>query len=165
MRGVIILCVLLLSGCINIYGPEKSEGQENKTSDAGNTGMPEKVQTLTLSNRSPQELTAAVVRYYRLKGVSLSVQDSGSGLVAGSGNDPQQAAQWLDCGSFSQPDNLTLDYRLVTQVWSAGEGSHVMIQVTGIAGKVAGDGNDKVKPQECFSTGAFERELAEELRK
>ncbi|ARU93333.1 hypothetical protein [Tatumella citrea] len=165
MRRIILLSVLLLCGCINIYGPEKSEGQENKTTAPDSTGMDASVQTLTIGNRTPQELIAVVIRYYQQAGVTPTVRDSNNGIIAASGDAPGLAGKWLDCGSYQAPEQLTLHYRLVTQVWAAAEGSHVMIQVSGLAGKIASDGNDKVKPQECSSSGIFETRLEELLRK
>ncbi|EKR1393768.1 hypothetical protein KF369_002115, partial [Salmonella enterica subsp. enterica serovar Dublin] len=50
-------------------------------------------------------------------------------------------------------------------VWSAGEGSNVSVMVTGSAGLDTADGNDKVNPVECKSTGIFEKDLLEWLRK
>lgn len=39
------------------------------------------------------------------------------------------------------------------------------ITVNGVAGLTADDGNDKIKPVECNSSGAFENALLERLRK
>lgn len=160
-----MLMILLLSGCINIYGPEKSEGQENKVATSGEQGMPDTVKTFTIANRSPQELSAAVIRYYQLAGVTPTIRDSSNGIIAASGDDPALAAKWLDSGTCQAAGDLTRHYRLVTQVWAAAEGSEAMIQVNGLAGKVAADRNDKVKPQECASSGVFETGLEEMLRK
>ncbi len=165
MKLTILFSVLLLAGCINIYGPDKTEGQENKAPDVGIPGMSDAVPSVTVTNRSPQELAVAVAGYYRQKGLTLTVQDTASGIVAATGSAPAQALQWLDCGAMQTPPNLRTNYRLVTQIWPAGEGSHVMTQVTGITGKVAADGNDKVKPQECKSSGVFEQGISEMIRK
>ncbi|MDJ6541288.1 Uncharacterised protein [Salmonella enterica subsp. arizonae] len=67
---------------------------------------------------------------------------------------------YLDCSLLPQTQNIQEHYRIVAQVWSAGEGSNVSVMVTGTA-----DGNDKVKPVESKSTGIFEKDLLERLRK
>ncbi|CQP28153.1 Uncharacterised protein [Salmonella enterica subsp. enterica serovar Typhimurium str. DT104] len=72
---------------------------------------------------------------------------------------------YLDCSLLPQTQNIQEHYRIVAQVWSAGEGSNVSVMVTGTAGLDTADGNDKVKPVECQSTGIFEKDLQERLRK
>ncbi|MGQ8815963.1 hypothetical protein [Serratia sp. NA_13] len=40
-----------------------------------------------------------------------------------------------------------------------------MVQINGVAGLATPDGNDKVKPLECKSSGVLEKDLLEALRK
>ncbi|EJR6475830.1 hypothetical protein NXM83_000756 [Salmonella enterica subsp. enterica serovar Urbana] len=81
------------------------------------------------------------------------------------GDDPELSSLYLDCSLLPQTQNIQEHYRIVAQVWSAGEGSNVSVMVTGTAGLDTADGNDKVKPVECKSTGIFEKDLQERLRK
>ncbi|EMZ7258643.1 hypothetical protein ABE341_005276 [Salmonella enterica] len=98
--------------------------------------------------------------YFREKAITASVNDHTTGIIAGIGDDPELSSLYLDCSLLPQTQNIQEHYRIVAQVWSAGEGSNVSVMVTGTA-----DGNDKVKPVESKSTGIFEKDLLERLRK
>lgn len=121
--------------------------------------------SISIGNRNPQEQLNAVELYYQQKGLTSSVTDPDMGVVAAIGHDDEQASLFLDCSMLPQTQNIQEQYRIVTQVWSAGEGSHVSVSVTGVAGLTTADGNDKVKPVECKSTGTFEKDLMERIRK
>ncbi|MEA1065278.1 hypothetical protein [Erwinia sp. HR93] len=165
MRNVLItLCAVSLAGCINVYGPVKT-GMQDAPSDMPSAGMSAGAQAAKIGNRKPDELFNAVTQHYREKGLNSTVEDSGTGIIAAAGDDPELSAQYLDCSMLSQTQNIQEHYRIVTQVWSAGEGSNIAVSVTGVAGLTAPDGNDKVKPVECKSTGVFERDLLERLKK
>ncbi len=165
MKLHIPLLAFTLAGCINVYGPVKTAGQSDASSDQQMPGMGDVVSATKIGNRKPKELLSAVELYYQQKGLSPSVQDSATGIVAVSGSDDELAGLYLDCSVLPQTQNIQRRFRIVTQVWSAGEGSNISVEVTGVAGLVAADGNDKVKPTECKSTGLFEKDLLERLRK
>jgi hypothetical protein len=120
---------------------------------------------IKIGNRKPDELISAVQLYYQKKGMTPAVNDQTTGIIAAIDEDVEFASLILDCSEVKQSQNIQERYRVVTQVWSAGEGSNVLVTVTGTAGLVAADGNDKVKPVECKSTGTFEKDLLEMLRK
>lgn len=123
-------------------------------------GMSEQISTSFIGNRKPDELLNAVELYFREKAITASVNDHTTGIIAGIGDDPELSSLYLDCSLLPQTQNIQEHYRIVAQVWSAGEGSNVSVMVTGTA-----DGNDKVKPVESKSTGIFEKDLLERLRK
>lgn len=155
-----------LSGCISIYGPVKPGVQQpSNNSSPQASGMSEIVSTTVIGNRKPEELLDAVELYYREKNITASVNDRTSGIIAGTGDDPELSSLYLDCSVLAQTQNIQESYRIVTQVWNAGEGSNVTVTVTGLAGLTAADGNDKIKPVECKSSGTFEKDLLEQLRK
>ena len=160
------LIPFFLTGCINVYGPVKAGGQSSNPAqsvDASetSTSAPE----IKIGNRNPDELINAVQLYYQQRGMTPVVNDQTIGIVAAVGENVELASLILDCTEVKQTQNIQERYRVVTQVWSAGEGSNVAVSVTGSAGLVTADGNDKVKPVECKSTGAFEKDLLERLRK
>ena len=130
MKLTILLTVFFLAGCINIYGPNKTEGQENKAAQPGDTGTSGGTGSTTVMNRKPAELLTDIGQYYQSQGITPQLEDVGSGIVAATGDDPALAREWLDCGTFQNSLNIIPHYRLVTQVWSAGEGSHITSLVT-----------------------------------
>ncbi len=157
---------LCLGGCITVYGPVKTGGQQQQDSQSGQQpGMSEQISTSFIGNRKPDELLNAVALYFREKAITASVNDQTTGIIAGTGDDPELSSLYLDCSLLPQTQNIQEHYRIVAQVWSAGEGSNVLVMVTGTAGVDTADGNDKVKPVECKSTGIFEKDLLERLRK
>lgn len=127
--------------------------------------MTEAVSSAVIGNRKPDELLNAVSLYFNQKGIAPVVDDRETGIIAGAGDNPELAERYLDCSMLPQTQNIQERYRIVAQVWSAGEGSNVSVNVTGVAGLVAADGNNKVKPTECKSNGVFEKDLLELLRK
>lgn len=156
----------LLSGCITVYGPVKTGTQSDQTAQQQVPGMTSSnEQIVSIGNRKPDELLNAAQLYYKEKGLTASVNNSEVGIVAATGNDDELAALFLDCSMLSQTQNIKEQYRVITQVWSAGEGSNVSVNVTGVAGLIAADGNDKIKPVECKSTGTFEKDMLERLTK
>lgn len=164
MRRLIPAIALLLSGCISVYGPVKPGNQGDATQSKA-PGMSDVVSVVKIGNRNPQELFNAITAYYQQKGLTPTVQDNATGIVAAASRDEAVVSVYLDCSALSQTQNIQEQSRIVTQVWSAGEGSNVSVVVTGVVGLVTPDGNDKVKPVECKSTGLFERDLLEILRK
>lgn len=167
MRYVLTTCLAFcLSGCISIYGPIKPGVQQpSDNSSPQATEMSELVSTTVIGNRKPEELLNAVELYYREKNITASVNDRTSGIIAGTGDNPELSSLYLNCSALPQTQNTQESYRIVTQVWSASEGSNVSVTVTGLAGLTAADGNDKIKPVECKTTGDFEKDLLERLRK
>lgn len=164
MRRILATAVALcLGGCITVYGPVKTGGQQQQDSQL--PGMSEQMSTSFIVNRKPDELLNAVALYFREKAITASVNDQTTGIIAGTGDDPELSSLYLDCSLLPQTQNIQEHYRIVAQVWSAGEGSNVSVMVTGTAGLDTADGNDKVKPVECKSTGIFEKDLQERLRK
>lgn len=167
MRYLIIgAMAIMLSGCINIYGPVKARGNQQASGrDASLPGMSDVVTSTLIGNRQPDELINAVRQWFQQEGLTPEVDSAALGIVASDGDDEINAGLWLDCSQLPQTQNIQQQYRIVAQVWSAGEGSNVAVSVTGIAGLVTADGNDKVKPVECKSTGLFDKDLLERLRK
>lgn len=160
------LIPFFITGCINVYGPVKAGGQSsNSEQSVDASGMLTSAPSIKIGNRKPDELINAVQLYYQKKGMTPVVNDQTIGIVAAVGEDVEFASLILDCTEVKQTQNIQERYRVVTQVWSAGEGSNVSVSVTGTAGLVTADGNDKVKPVECKSTGAFEKDLLERLSK
>lgn len=164
-----MVCCLLpffLTGCINVYGPVKTGPEAQSTSQNDDaTGMSTPAPSIKIGNRKPDELLNAAQLYYQQKGMTPVVNDQNIGIIAADGEDVEIASLILDCSEVKQTQSIQEHYRVVTQVWSAGEGANVSVSVTGTAGLVTADGNDKVKPVECKSTGAFEKDLLERLRK
>ncbi|QZY35096.1 hypothetical protein HU826_12035 [Enterobacter cancerogenus] len=166
LRIAYCLMPFLLSGCISVYGPVKTGGDAQNTSQSDDAaGMAESASVVKIGNRKPDELINSVQLYYQQKGIPAVINDHTIGIVAAVGDDVELASLMLDCSEVKQTQNIQERYRVVTQVWSAGEGSNVSVSVTGTAGLVTPDGNDKVKPVECKSTGTFEKDLLERLRK
>lgn len=163
----IILYSCLLCGCISVYGPMKTGTQDSQTAQNAQSrqpGMSDSPSAVQIGNRKPDELINAVELYYQQKGLNAAVKNSEMGIVAAVGSDDELSGLFLDCSTLEQSQNIKRQYRIVTQVWSAGEGSLVSFSVTGIAGLTMADGNDKVKPVACKSTGMFEKDLLERLR-
>lgn len=160
------LIPFFLTGCINVYGPVKAGGQSsNPAQSVDASGMSTSAPAIKIGNRKPDELINAVQLYYQQKGMTPAVNDQITGIIAAAGDDVELASLILDCSEVKQTQNIQESYRVVTQVWSAGEGSNVSVTATGTAGLITADGNDKVKPVECKSTGTFEKGLLESLRK
>lgn len=163
-----VCCILpiFLTGCISIYGPVKA-GPEKQSSSQNDdaAGMSASAAIVKIGNRKPDELINSVQLYYQQKGMPPAVNDQTTGIVAAVGDDIELASLILDCTEIKQTQNIQQNYRVVTQVWNAGEGASVSVSVTGTAGLITADGNDKIKPVECKSTGTFEKDLLERLRK
>ncbi len=100
-------------------------------------GMSEQISTSFIGNRKPDELLNAVALYFREKAITASVNDQTTGIIAGTGDDPELSSLYLDCSLLPQTQNIQEHYRIVAQVWSAGEGSNVSVMVTGTAGGVS----------------------------
>ncbi|MDK9140890.1 hypothetical protein QQE65_13680 [Salmonella enterica subsp. enterica serovar Telelkebir] len=83
----------------------------------------------------------AVERYFRERAITASVNDQNTGIIAGTGDDPELSSLYLDCSLLPQTQNIQEQYRIVAQVWSAGEGSNVSVMVTGTAGLDIADGS------------------------
>ncbi|AJO76902.1 hypothetical protein [Pseudomonas sp. MRSN 12121] len=165
MRTLAILSgVLLLAGCISVYGPVKDGSQSQQGGDQS-PGMESSSGTVRIGNRAPGELFTAVENFLGQKALPIKVRDAETGILVSAGDDAEIAGTYLDCSETGQEQNLQASYRIVVQVWSAGEGSNVSVQVTGVAGLTTADGNDKVKPTQCTSTSIFEKDLLEMLRK
>lgn len=166
LKMVSCILPLFLTGCINVYGPVKGGPETQSTSQNDDAaGMSASSSIIKIGNRKPDELISAVQLYYQKKGMTPAVNDQTTGIIAAVGEDVEFASLILDCSEVKQTQNIQESYRVVTQVWSAGEGSNVSVTVTGTAGLITADGNDKVKPTECKSTGSFEKDLLERLRK
>lgn len=162
---VISLLSLFLSGCIAVYGPYKpGEVQCTKT---GSTvpGMSEVITPTKIGNRNPNELTNAATLFFNEKGLENVSILSDVGIVSAYGGSLSITELYLNCSELTQTQNIQEQYRIIAQFWNAGEGTNISIQVTGTAGLVTGDGNDKIKPVECKSTEVFELGLLERLRK
>ncbi|MGK0736972.1 hypothetical protein ACSFCT_09305 [Yokenella regensburgei] len=162
---LIVSLSFILSGCINVYGPAKMGARSEQDNGQQNPGMSDGLSVTKIGNRKPDELINAIQLYYQQKGLNIDVSNAGVGIIASTGHDDELADLLLDCSMLAQTQNIQEQYRIVSQVWSAGEGSNVSVEVTGVAGLTAADGNDKVKPVECKSTGTFEKDLLERLHK
>ncbi|EBG7061315.1 hypothetical protein FJL43_12325 [Salmonella enterica subsp. enterica] len=103
--------------------------------------MSEQISTSFIGNRKPDELLNAVERYFREKAITASVNDQTTGIITGTGDDPELSSLYLDCSLLPQTQNIQEHYRIVAQVWSAGEGSNVSVMVTGTAGLDTADGS------------------------
>ncbi|EBA6580165.1 hypothetical protein B2J35_01820 [Salmonella enterica] len=103
--------------------------------------MSEQISTSFIGNRKPDELLNTVERYFREKAITASVNDQNTGIIAGTGDDPELSSLYLDCSLLPQTQNIQEHYRIVAQVWSAGEGSNVSVMVTGTAGLDIADGS------------------------
>lgn len=73
-------------------------------------------------------------RYFREKAITASINDQTTGIITGTGDDPELSSLYLDCSLLPQTQNIQEHYRIVAQVWSAGQGSNVSVMVTGTAG-------------------------------
>lgn len=160
-----MIVMLMLTGCVSVYGPTKTGNQPAGGSTATDPRLPDSANAALIGNRKPDELLDRVVAVLGDKGITPTLTDRHLGVVGFSGSDSELAGLYLDCSVQATPSNLTQEYRILVQVYSAGEGSHVMVQVTGVAGLTTSDGNDKVKPFECKSSGVLEKDLLEALRK
>lgn len=159
--------LLCLAGCIQVYGPVKTGTQQDGSSNS--TGATETVEagtamSMLIGNRHQDELYDATLRYFHEKGMLPLAADPQTGVIATTGNDPELSLLYLDCSALKQTQNIQQQYRIAALIWSAGEGSRVSIMVNGIAGLTTADGNDKIKPVECLSTGVFEKDLLARLR-
>jgi hypothetical protein len=166
MRAIILstTIALFLSGCITVYGPVKTDSLTNKD-EVPSQGMEDSISSVVIGNRKSTELLNSAQIYVRQKNIPIRVFDDVVGIIAGAGNDPKLASLYIDCSMFPQPENMQESYRVILQIWDGDEGGHVLINVTGFAKLMAPDGNQKVKDVECKSTGIFERDLIEMLRK
>ncbi|EBF9057776.1 hypothetical protein FIB43_18855 [Salmonella enterica] len=86
MRRILATAAALcLGGCITVYGPVKTGGQQQQDSQAGQQpGMSEQISTSFIGNRKPDELLNAVALYFREKAITASVNDQTTGIIAGS---------------------------------------------------------------------------------
>ncbi|WP_336192970.1 hypothetical protein [Providencia stuartii] len=159
----IILLPFLLSGCITINGPVKNGSGVDQPSTTETSTLTTAETTTTIGNRHPDEIFIAVTNFYTTKGLTPIIQNKDVGIIATSGDNLDIAGEYLDCDSAGKGQNMQESYRIVTQVWSSGEGTNVSIQVNGIYQLVTPDGNDKVKPTACKSSGAFESALLQIL--
>lgn len=177
-RVLLVISTLALSGCIQIYGPVKeansSEGSSASPELPASTETPDSPgssksadvgSSMKVGNRKPDELFDKSLAFFTAKGLNASIRESEAGVIAATGSDESLASTWLDCSAVEQTQNIQQSYRVVAQIWSAGEGSNVSVQVNGLAGLTTPDGNDKIKPVECKSRGIFEKDLLEALRK
>ncbi len=162
MRYPILLLAVMLGGCVSVYGPTKTGNQPGKVADSADY-EPAAAVTL-IGNRKPDELLSRTKAWFAQKGLKAAVADDRLGLVGATGDDAELAGLYLNCPEQSGPSNLHKTYRVLVQIFSAGEGTNVMAQVNGVAELVAADGNDKVKPFACSSSGVFEKDLLEALR-
>lgn len=165
MRHYILLLGLALSGCVSVYGPTKTGNQPAEaTSPAEGTPVAGMKPTL-IGNRKPDELIARTEAVLAQKGLKATLVDPHLGIVGTVGDDAELASLLLNCSDQPGPTNLHATYRILVQIFSAGEGTNVLVEVNGVAGLAAADGNDKVKPFECASSGVFEKDLLQALRK
>jgi hypothetical protein len=165
MRHFIFLLALALSGCVSVYGPTKTGNQPGSAADSAASEPTAVAKPTLIGNRKPDELLTRTEAIFAQKGLKTTVVDPLMGIVGTTGNDAELASLYLTCSDQPGPSNLNATYRILVQIFSAGEGTYVMAQVNGVAGLVAADGNDKVKPFECSSSGVFEKDLLQALRK
>nr|WP_260441540.1 hypothetical protein [Serratia fonticola] len=165
MRYWLVLLVGVLSGCVSVYGPTKTGNQPLGTPDTTDSVPAVTAKSTLIGNRKPEELLTRTAEIFTQKGLNGAVVDNHLGIVGATGNDAELASLYLTCSDQPGPSNLNQRYRILVQIFSAGEGANVMVQVNGIAGLVTPDGNEKVKPVECPSSGIFEKDLLEALRK
>lgn len=92
MRRILATAAALcLGGCITVYGPVKTGGQQQQDSQSGQQpGMSEQISTSFIGNRKPDELLNAVELYFREKAITASVNDPTTGIIAGNGSVIQQ---------------------------------------------------------------------------
>ncbi|HFZ8854360.1 TPA: hypothetical protein ACIVXL_001585 [Salmonella enterica subsp. houtenae serovar 1,40:z4,z23:-] len=92
MRRILATAAALcLGGCITVYGPVKTGGQQQQDSQAGQQpGMSEQISISFIGNRKPDELLNAVALYFREKAITVSVNDQTTGIIAGKRNAEQQ---------------------------------------------------------------------------
>lgn len=85
MRRILATAAALcLGGCITVYGPVKTGGQQQQDSQSGQQpGMSEQISTSFIGNRKPDELLNAVALYFREKAITASVNDQTTGIIAG----------------------------------------------------------------------------------
>lgn len=87
---------LCLGGCITVYGPVKTGGQQQQGSQTGQQpGMSEQISTSFIGNRKPDELLNAVALYFREKAITASVNDQTTGIIAGTPFPELINQQWL----------------------------------------------------------------------
>lgn len=165
MKLLTAIAMLMLTGCVSVYGPTKTGNQPVEGNSAVDPSLAGADNGALIGNRKPDELLDRVVAVLAAKGITPTLTDHHLGVVGVSGSESELAGLYLDCSVQTTPSNLTEEYRILIQVYSAGEGSHVMVQVNGVAGLTTPDGNDKVKPFECKSSGVLEKDLLEALRK
>ncbi len=165
MRLLTVITILMLTGCVSVYGPTKTGNQPAGGSSSAAPRVAETANPTLIGNRKPAELFDRVVVALGVKGITPTLTDSHLGVVGVTGSDAELAQLYLDCTDQATPTNLTEEYRILIQVYSAGEGSHVIVQVNGVAEQTTPDGNDKVKPFECKSSGVLEKDVLEALRK
>lgn len=165
MRRLTAIALLMLTGCVSVYGPTKA-GNQPAEGTTGDASVPSAADDGSLiGNRKPDELFTRTLAILSAKGITPTLTDSRLGVIGAAGSEAELAGLYLDCTDQATPSNLTEEYRILVQIYSAGEGSHVMVQVSGVAGLTAADGNDKVKPFECKSSGVLEKDLLEAWRK
>ncbi|MGE1561341.1 hypothetical protein [Pantoea septica] len=166
MRKILALAAsVTLCGCIQVYGPVKTGPSDTNTSQSADSASSSVSSNIKIGNRKPEETFSAALAFMQQRGLKVDVQDSKTGILAATGNDESLSSTLLDCSALEQTQNIQEQYRVVAQIWSAGVGTNVSVQVTGTAGLTTPDGNDKVKPVECQSTGMLEKDMLEALRK
>ncbi|EAW0636684.1 hypothetical protein NWI74_004004, partial [Salmonella enterica] len=84
MRRILATAAALcLGGCITMYGPVKTGGQQQQGSQTGQQpGMSEQISTSFIGNRKPDELLNAAALYFREKAITASVNDQTTGIIA-----------------------------------------------------------------------------------
>lgn len=165
MRRLTAIALLMLTGCVSVYGPTKTGNQPAEATGAAASGSSGITDVSLIGNRKPDELFARTLAILSAKGITPTLTDSRLGVIGATGHEPELAGLFLVCTDQVGPSNLTEEYRILVQIYRAGEGSNVMVQVNGIAGLTAPDGNDKVKPFACQSSGVLEKDLLEAWRK
>lgn len=165
MRHYILLLGLALGGCVSVYGPTKTGNQPVEAASYADGTPVASIKPTLIGNRKPDELLARTEAIFAQKGLAATLVDQHLGVVGTVGKDAELASLYLSCSDQPGPSNLNVSYRILVQIFSAGEGTNVVVQVNGVAGLVAADGNDKVKPFECSSSGVFENDLLQALRK
>ncbi len=68
--------------------------------------MSEQISTSFIGNRKPDELLNAVALYFREKAITASVNDHTTGIIAGTGDDPELSSLYLDCSLLPQTQNI-----------------------------------------------------------
>lgn len=164
-RIIIVISTAALSGCIQVYGPVKTVAPDSVNASVLDSGITLAAKSVQIGNRKPDEVYLATQAFFQAQGLAATVNAKDIGIIAASGNDDASGKRWLDCPGLKQTQNVQKSYRIVAQIWRAGEGANVSVEVSGAAGLVTADGNDKIKSVACASTGVFENALFQALKK